>query len=388
MAKTNYTTNGNDYYRVSLELGIDADGKRIRKRFYGKTKKEAEQKKQDFIIKQAQGINNERTFWFAQTFKTWLFEVVKMSDIKPTTFARYEGLYRNYIENSPFACMNIDKIEPLYIQRYYNDLYKKQKKSCSQITYLNKFIKQFFNYCVDCRYLLINPCSGNRIALPKENVKEAKSKDVQIFSTKEIKKIINSDDSKIKYIALIALATGMRRGEVIALTETDIDLKNNEIHIRRTIATTTIFDDNNNRSSQVIVQEPKTKNSIRDIPLPDSIKLIIKKSILLKNQERIKAGQSYSCKNLNFIFLSELGNFLNAGNLDKTWSKYLKALEIPHKKFHALRHTYATKQFENDIPLKTVSMLLGHSDIMMTANTYTHVLKKQKEKTIDILGII
>lgn len=388
MAKTNYTTNGNNYYRVSLELGIDADGKRIRKRFYGKTKKEAEQKKQDFIIKQAQGINNERTFWFAQTFKTWLFEVVKMSDIKPTTFARYEGLYRNYIENSPFACMNIDKIEPLYIQRYYNDLYKKHKKSCSQITYLNKFIKQFFNYCVDCRYILINPCSGNRIALPKENVKEAKSKDVQIFSTKEIKKIITSDDSKIKYIALIALATGMRRGEVIALTETDIDLKNNEIHIRRTIATTTIFDDNNKRSKQVIVQEPKTKNSIRDIPLSDSIKLIIKKSILLKNQERIKAGESYSDQNLDFIFLSELGNFLNAGNLDKTWSKYLKALEIPHKKFHALRHTYATKQFENDIPLKTVSMLLGHSDIMMTANTYTHVLKKQKEKTIDILGII
>ncbi|MCI1716509.1 MAG: tyrosine-type recombinase/integrase [Clostridium sp.] len=59
-----------------------------------------------------------------------------------------------------------------------------------------------------------------------------------------------------------------------------------------------------------------------------------------------------------------------------------------HKKFHALRHTYATKQFENDIPLKTVSMLLGHSSIEITANIYTHVLKKEKEKSIDLLSNI
>lgn len=108
----------------------------------------------------------------------------------------------------------------------------------------------------------------------------------------------------------------------------------------------------------------------------------------MRTEEKLKAGESYNTSNQEFIFLSELGNFINAGNLDKTWAKYLKTLEIPHKKFHALRHTYATKQFENNIALKTVSALLGHSDISMTANIYTHVLKKQKEKSIDILGII
>ncbi|WP_291725518.1 tyrosine-type recombinase/integrase [Clostridium sp.] len=79
---------------------------------------------------------------------------------------------------------------------------------------------------------------------------------------------------------------------------------------------------------------------------------------------------------------------MNAGNLDKTWAKFLRELNILHKKFHALRHTYATKQFENDIPLKTVSMLLGHSSIEITANIYTHVLKKEKEKSIDLLSNI
>lgn len=388
MAKTNYSVNGNDYYRVSLEIGIDANGKRIRKRFYGKTKKEAEQKKQDYIIKQAQGIKNDKTLWFAQTFKTWLFEVVKMSGIKPTTFARYEGLYRNYIENCPIACISIDKIEPLMIQRYYNDLYKKQKKSCSQIAYLNKFIKKFLNYCVDCNYIISNPCSGNRIALPKEEQKETNTDTIEVFTDEEIMNLKSSDDCKMKYITLFSLATGMRRGEVIALKESDIDLKHKEIHIRRTVATTTIFDENNNKTKQTIIQVPKTKNSIRDIPFPESLKGILKKAIVLRTEEKLKAGESYNNANQEFIFLSELGNFINAGNLDKTWAKYLKDLKIPHKKFHALRHTYATKQFENNIALKTVSALLGHSDISMTANIYTHVLKKQKEKSIDILGII
>lgn len=386
-SKTNCKVNGKDYYRIFYDVGIDANGKRIRKQFYGKSQKEAERKKQEYINKQVLGLKDTKTLWFAQTFKTWLFEVVKMSDIKPTTFARYEGLYRNYIENSPLACISIDKLEPLTIQRYYNDLFK-DGKSNSQITYLNKFIRKFLNYCVDCDYIIKNPCSGNKISIPKKEKKEAISKKVEIFTDEELAKIIKSDDCKIKYIALISLATGMRRGEIIALNENDIDTKHNEIHIKRTVATTTIFDSDNNTTKQTIIQEPKTKNSARDIPLPESLKPIIKKALFLRTEEKFKVGENYNPENANFLFLSELGNFINAGNLDKTWAKYLKTLEIPHKKFHALRHTYATKQFENDIPLKTVSMLLGHSDISITADTYTHVMKKQKEKSVDILKII
>ncbi|MEY8000232.1 tyrosine-type recombinase/integrase [Clostridium sp. Mt-5] len=111
-------------------------------------------------------------------------------------------------------------------------------------------------------------------------------------------------------------------------------------------------------------------------------------ALKIKKSEKLKAGTSYCKDNLDYIFLSEQGNLINAGNLDKTWAKFLKDLNIPHKKFHALRHTYATKQFENNIPLKTISMLLGHSSIEITANIYTHVLKKEKEKSIDILGDI
>lgn len=386
--KTNFISNGKKYYRLTYDIGIDANGKRIRKQFIGKSRKEAEKKKLDYINKMNSGIKDTKNMWLAQTLKSWLFEVVKMSgNIKPTTFARYEGLYRNYIENSSIGPISLDKLEPIQIQRYYNKLFR-QGKSSSQINYINKFLKQFLNYAVDCGYILKNPCSGKKISIPRKNSNTVVEKNIPVFTDEELSKIVSADNCKIKYIALFSLATGMRRGEIIGLKESDIDYISKEIYIKRSVATTTIFDDENKKSKQTIIQEPKSKNSKRTIPLPLSLIKIIRSAIKIKKSEKLKAGNSYAEDYLNYIFLSQQGNLINAGNLDKTWTKFLRELNIPHKKFHALRHTYATKQFENNIPLKTVSMLLGHSSIEITANIYTHVLKKEKEKSVDLLSTI
>jgi integrase len=386
--KTNFISNGKKYYRINYDIGMDANGKRIRKQFIGKSRKEAEKKKLNYINKSNMGLKDTKNMWLAQTLKNWLFEVVKMSgNIKPTTFARYEGLYRNYIENSPIGPISLDKLEPIQIQRYYNKLFK-QGKSSSQINYINKFLKQFLNYAVDCGYILRNPCAGKKVVIPKRESNKIIEKDIPVFTDAELSKIVNADNSKIKCIALFSLATGMRRGEIIGLKESDIDYDLKEIHIKRSIATTIIFDDENRRSKKTIIQEPKSKNSKRTIPLPVSLITIIKDAVNIKKIEKLKAGDSYTKDYLDYIFLSQQGNLINAGNLDKTWNKFLKSLGIHHKKFHALRHTYATKQFENNIPLKTVSMLLGHSSIEITANIYTHVVKKEKEKSVDLLGNI
>lgn len=382
--KTNFTNTKNEYYRITLDVGIDENGKRVRKQFYGKSKKDAENKRLDYLKSMSIGIDNNKRY-FAETFKNWLFEVVKMSGIKPTTFARYEGLYRNYILTSPMACTELNKVEPLTMQRYYNDLLK-ANISESQVKYINKFIKMFFNFCIDSNYIVKNPCTKTNIN--SLNATRRYIKEIETFSHEEINKMAIAVDSKIKYISLIAVATGMRRGEILALNEGDISYKTNEITINKSIATTAIFDADNNKTKQTILQDPKTTKSERVIPLPASIIQIIKKAILLRNKEKLKAGSSYNNEYFKFLFLSEQGNLINAGNIDKTWAKFLKDLDIKHKKFHALRHTYATMQFENDIPVKTVSNLLGHTDINITLNTYTHVLKKQKEKAIDILDII
>lgn len=386
--KVNCKVNGKDYYRIFYDVGIDANGKRIRKQFYGKSQKEAEKKKQEYINKINSGITETKSIWLAQTMKTWLFEVVKMGQIKPTSFARYEGIFSKYFENSPIACMSLDKIKPLDIQRYYNDLIK-QGKSSNVIINANKLLKQFLNYAVDSGYIINNPCSGKKIIIPKDNQKRSEDKKVPVFSKESMQKILSQrENTKIRYLALISYATGMRRGEILGLNENDIDYKGNEIHIRRAVVTSYIYNDDGTKHKETFIDNTKTLTSDRDIPLPKSLIPIIKSAIALKKKDMLKVGDTFNQEYKDLIFLTENGNLIEAGNIDKSWIYFLKRCKVDHLKFHALRHTYATLQFENDIPLKTVSKLLGHASIEITANTYTHVMKKEKEKAVDTLSLI
>lgn len=381
--KTNFDVNGKSYYRVSLELGTDSNGKRKTKIFYGKSKKEAEQKKKDYINNLEKGITNNKVY-LGNSMKVWLYEIMKVSGIKPSTFSRYVGIYEKYIEKSPLAPLELKDLQPIIIQKYYNKLFKNGTSTYS-IKYLNKLLKQFLNYAVDNDYILKNPCN-KKIIIPKAQEEEITEKEIPVFNNDEIKRMLTADeDTVIKYIALFSFSTGMRRGEILGLKESDINYEEGTINIKRTVATVYVYDDNNKKHKQTIVQTPKTKGSARTIPLPNSLIPIIKKAINLKNKNKLKSGSSFNKEYLDFLFLSEAGNLINASNLDKSWIYFLKRYNIPHKKFHALRHTYATTQYENGVKLKTISELLGHSDLSITEKIYTHIQEKEKKTSVDIL---
>lgn len=384
--KTNCVVNGKKYFRISCSLGKDPNGKYIRKTFYGGSKKEAEKKMEDYLdgIKMGLSIDYEKAL-LGSSMRIWLFEVMNISNnIKPSTFERYEGVYRNYVKTSPIASLVMNTVKSIQIQRYYNEL-KEKGKSTSQIFNLNKLLKHFFMYAVNEGYIIKNPCIGVVIPGKKEEIQT----EVEIFDDISLNAILSdSKDSMIKDLATICLSTGMRRGEGLGLKWEDIDEDNNEIHINRTVSTVTFIDKLENRSIKTISQIPKTKGSIRNVPLSSSLTPIFKHIKAKQAENKLKAGASYSKNNDGFIFLTETGELINDSNISRAWKRLLTRCEVKYIKFHALRHTYATKQFEAGIPLKTVSSLLGHSTIEITSNTYTHVQKKEKEKSIDILNVI
>ena len=162
--RTNYEKNGKNYYRVTATIGKKADGKPIRKEFYGKSKKEAESKKEEYIKGLNLGLNsNFNEITLEELIKTWLFEVVK-TYASHSTMDRYEGIYRNYIKETTLNSTKLNSIKPLTLQRHYNKLYYEDKKSLSVIKNLNKFLKTFFNYAIKEDYILSNPCI--RVTLP------------------------------------------------------------------------------------------------------------------------------------------------------------------------------------------------------------------------------
>ncbi|RII32819.1 site-specific integrase [Clostridium chromiireducens] len=382
--KTNCVKNGKKYYRLAVTLGRNSEGKLIRKEFYGISKSDAEEKRDIYLNKINSGIKKDfDKLFLGKTINNWLIEVVKLST-KPSTFDRYYGIYKNYIEDTTLSFLKLNDVHPTDMQQYYNNL-KKKGKTSSVIFNLNKLLRSFFNYAVLQDYIQKNPCLANKIKIPGDLRKEKKK--IKVFEDSEIKLILNApEDSTIKFIALSCVSTGMRRGECIGLKWNDIDYVNNEIHIRRSAKTIAIYDDNMKKHYIPTIQTTKTYESERDIPLPTSLINILNKIKELQNIRKEKAGESYIDNDL--IFCNEVGELLDDSNLTRSFSRFLKRIGVEYKHIHCLRHTYATKQFENDIPLKTVSKLLGHKSIKITADTYTHVLKRHKDKTIDILSSV
>lgn len=315
-----------------------------------------------------------------EVFKSWLFVKIK-NTVKPTTFERYEGIYRLYIKISPLYIIKLKDLKGLDIQRYYNELHD-EGKSTNIIRNLNKLLKSFFNYAVAEGYLSKNYCIGKSLTIPEDNlIDEDKEEDIVALTKDEQLKFINTlGKHRLKALFLMDLGTGLRQGEIVALKWPDIDMDKRTVSIKKTLKNVTIID-GDKRTYKLIEQTPKTKNSIRTVPLPKNLIPLLEEHAERQKNEIAAAGDIYM--NNNYVFCTEIGTPIDPRNLRRSFARLLKKAGISHKKFHSLRHTYATRLFEKGVPLKTVQILLGHSNISITANIYTHVMPEEKLKAVD-----
>ena len=380
--KTNVSINGYDYAKVYLYLGRDEKGNPVHKAFYGSTKTEAENKKKQYVKDLEAGLNPDLgNQSLSQAMYSWLWDIERRSGNKSSTFERYEGIYRNYIRNANIGLLKLSDIKKLAIQKYYNYL-QDEGKSYSQIKNLHKLLNKFFNYAESEGYVIKNPCKGLKIQKDDEDEIEEEDKVIETFSQNEIKILTERlGHSKLKYIIMFALFTGCRQGEILALEEKDI--KNNIIKISKTLRNVKVYDSEKEHHYELKATKPKTRTSRREIPVPDILKPELKKLKKLATEEKLKLGALYNENKL--LFPSQTGTYIDAKNLQRSWKRALERYNIPYRKFHALRHTYATALFEKGVNIVTVSKLLGHSTIK-TTEIYTHVLENVKKEEVQVLN--
>lgn len=366
-------------WRATITIGRGSDGKPIRKQFYAKTKTEALKKVDDFKLKNSLGLSTSNDkVTVQQWIKTWLNEY-KINDCRPSTMERYIGIYNNYIENSDLGIIKLSELKPSNIQAYYNRLMKKQYKTPDTIKIINKVLSGGFGQAQKEQLILHNPCIS--ITLPKVTAK----KEILTFTVEEQKQFLKSlEDSRDRGVFSLALGSGLRLGELLALKWSDVDMKNGQLKVSRTVKRVKVFDENGEGRSKIMEQPPKTKYSARTVPLPEATISELKRHRNMINKEKLKAGEIYEDNDL--VFPNEIGRVIDARNLTKRYSTALKNANVPYRKFHALRHTYATRLFENGVSLKVVQVLLGHSSMEITANIYTHVLPEQKTKAVEVLN--
>ena len=372
--KTNVTINGRNYYRVRRVIGYKADGSPIIKPFYGSGEKEANDKADEYINKLKVGlISGNQTMTINILLPKWLFNV-KKNELKSSSFVSYYSTYKNYIEEYLIGSLPINEIKSLKIQEFYKEL-ENNKVSINNIKKVHKLLRQFFGYADKEGYLTKNPCLN--VSLPKPKTKDvntilsSKKTNFSYFSEDEIKILKKSiKGNKYEDIILFALGTGMREGEILGLQWNDIDFENKEINITNNLSITTDIKENGERNYKISLIEPKTQNSIRTIPMCDTIFTLLKS---INN-------------NSNFVFTIN-DEYINPKILQKNWKKILSKNNIPFKKFHDLRHTFATLLLSKGANLITVKELLGHSSVKIT-EMYLDALPKTKVDTINKIDSI
>lgn len=294
----------------------------------------------------------------------WLQEVAK-NKLRERTFDNYESLLNCHVRQK-IGAKRLSDLQSYEIQKLYNDM-KKAKYSPKTIRHVHNVLSSALKQAVRWKMLVSNPCD---ICELPQMVKV----EMMYFTAKETAKFLEAaKDDKYFAVFYLAIETGMRPEEYLGLQWKDIDLKKKVLSVRRALVA--------RKGGGYIFTEPKTKKSRRSIPLSTSVINALKTHRRKQLEERIKLGAVY--QNLDLVFTSEIGSPLLHGNLLRRHFKPIRDnAKLPKIRMYDLRHTTATLLLSAGENPKIVSERLGHASIVLTLDTYSHVLPTmQKEAT-------
>ncbi len=303
-------------------------------------------------------------------YKEWLKEWME-NYIVPVSKEKTVMYYTVIVEKHlipDIGDMEMEELTPIILQRYVTELLNSGNLRTggglssntvnSIITVMQNSLRQAYELGIIFNYV------ADKIRRPK-----TKEKRIECFTADEQQKIEAAivKSGKLHMIGVIlSLYSGLRIGELLALEWRDIDFVMGEITVSKTC-----HDGKRDGRYCRIIESPKTENSKRIIPLPKQIipKLV---EVRLKNRSKYVIGigdKIITVRGYQYLF-----------------SNLLKYLEITHRGFHALRHTFATRALECGMDVKTLSEILGHKNATVTLNRYAHSLTSHKHEMMDKLG--
>ena len=353
---------------------IDASGEPRRKCWKSKKQAEvkaklAEFKKQLLLDAVTEAPEAKR---FKEYAEEWLTNILQPS-IKPSSFQRKASTLEHqvypYIGGIPMA-----KLTHMQIQGMVNEL-NRQGLSYSTIKKAYEAVSGCLRYFRISTKTAHNPCEG--IVLPEARRKEAS--DIEYFGEAERKQILEEATRKyssgksvyrLGWCFVLLMYSGLRVGELCALTWNDVDFENRTITVNKTAVELVERDAEGKKLSQLTTQNcTKTKSGMRVIPMTQ-------KALLSLTELREITGEN------EYIMTSSKGERIRPTRLDRTFYQILAAVGLKKVGVHTLRHTFATMLFNNGCEVKVVSELLGHSNTKITENIYIHLIQQQKVKAI------
>lgn len=362
---------------------------------YALTLKELREKEKQIEKDQEDGIDNTRgNMTLNQLFQEYLD---LKTDLKKSTRCNYQASWNSTIRDSDIGKMKISKINKVHIQKFYSAL-SKQGLAANTIKFYHNLICASLEFAVETDAIRKNPAKGAKKGIG--GTKKEKSAMTVLEQEKLLDFVKNNKQYCVYHpLMVFALSTALRIGELTGLRWSDVDLKENIIHIRQQLIYRNLGD-----GCRFHVQDLKTEAGRRDIPLTVSArKSLIKQKELAfllgtKQKKEIDGitdfvflnslGNPYATNAINFM----LKNIVNAYNrLEQTIADREKRESelLPHISAHILRHTACTRMAESGIDPKTLQYIMGHSSIAVTMDIYNHVdatrVKNEMEKAEDVI---
>ena len=335
-----------------------------RKTIYGKKREEVADKLARALAERADGIvYDDENVTVGEYLDSWLTGSV-WGSVRQSTFDRYESAVRLHIKPA-LGRLKLKKLTPAHVQCFYQDRLDAGLAPASVHklhTILHKALSQAAQWNMVPRNVT------ELVTAPRPAPQEMKT-----LSAEETRRFLEAARSdKLEALYVLAVTTGMRQGELLALKWQDADLENATISVRRTLT---------RNGGRLLLGEPKTKNSRRTIRLTEAAVRALRQHLVRQMEHMQRLGDLYQDQGL--VFGSEIGTLINPSNLRKrSFATLLKQAGLSPIRFHDLRHTCATLLFLRNVHPKFVQELLGHANIAITLDTYSHVISGMGDQTV------
>lgn len=347
---------------------------------YGKTKAEVNRKLKEKETNNGtqEKISESKDIMSLHKWILYYLENYKKNELKPSTYSSYMGVYRKHIENSTLGKLRLDRVSVECLQKYYSGKIAEGYNS-KTVRSIETIINSALDMAVKMRIITENP--NRYTTIPKKVRYEA-----SVLTKEEVNRLLTEAKQEELYpIVITTVYSGMRKGEVMALKWENVDFVEKRIYVKNSLCR--VVDDKadgkGQRHARYVIMEPKTKKSIRMIPMLDEVYEALQEQKRRQDKEKDRYKEVYQDQGL--VFADCTGNFLPQRTFMDKYHMFLEKYNIQNVRFHDLRHTFASLLIEEDVSMKVVQELLGHSTITTSMDIYTHISDKKKEEALKLI---
>jgi integrase len=334
----------------------ETDGRRVRRSFLGRSRTQVRDKLHDALRAEETGRPTPTDrLTVGEFLQRWLVDSVRPST-RPSTYKSYAGIVHLHLEPG-LGRLSLARLSPQQVQAFLN-AESAAGLSPRSVAMERAVLRQALGRAERWGLVSRNVAKlAEPPRVPKHEIRPLTANQARIFLD-----AIRGDRHEALY--LVALGVGLRQGEILGLSWPDLDLDLGTLTVRRALQRV---------DGHLVLVEPKSVTSRRVVALPALVHEALQTHRVRQLEERLRAGARWRTDPRDLVFVSTIGTPLDGIVVTRRFQSVLASASLPHQRFHDLPHACASLLLSQGIAARVVMEQLGHSQISLTLNTYTHV---------------